>query len=293
MKKYLIIFSVIIILYYIQKYCIQSEVDKFLISQNVIEKFTLATNEATNEQIDYIKNLTTFANQLQNGGLDISNGITLRNNLKINSNNNPYITDISNTYLKITDMTGNFQSMSVNNMDISGILTVRQTTRFSGSNNYFSNTNSPGILNISSLSTNNRIHSENGDLTIFSTGSVSDLSNYIKLNNNTCISGNLTINGIKPILIKVVQVINSTSYDDTNTNVSHTEYPGISLGGYSGYVNTMATLIEFNAFKKTTSPNWHINFTPTPFSSTTTTSVNVILTFFHKNIVDDGGTLVI
>ena len=289
MKKYLIIFSVIIILYYIQKYCIQSEVDKFLISQNVIEKFT----EATDAQNNYIINLTTFANQLQNGGLDISNGITLRNNLKINSNNNPYITDISNTYLKITDMTGNFQSMSVNNMDISGILTVRQTTRFSGSNNYFSNTNSPGILNISSLSTNNRIHSENGDLTIFSTGSVSDLSNYIKLNNNTCISGNLTINGIKPILIKVVQVINSTSYDDTNTNVSHTEYPGISLGGYSGYVNTMATLIEFNAFKKTTSPNWHINFTPTPFSSTTTTSVNVILTFFHKNIVDDGGTLVI
>ena len=213
MKKYLIIFSVIIILYYIQKYCIQSEVDKFLISQNVIEKFT----EATNAQKDYIKNLTTFANQLQNGGLDISNGITLRNNIKINSNNNPYITDISNTYLKITDMTGNFKSMSVKNMDISGILTVRQTTRFSGSNS-FSNTNNQGILSIGSLSTNNRIYSENGDLTIFSTGSVSDLSNYIKLNNNTCISGNLTINGIKPILIKVVQVINSTSYVDTNTN---------------------------------------------------------------------------
>jgi hypothetical protein len=284
MKKYLIIFSILIILYYMQKYCIQSEVDKFLITQNVIEKFA----EATSIQKDYIKNLTTFANQLQNGGLDISNGIILGDNLKIQikSNNNPNITDNANTYLKITDTIGNFKSMCVKNMDISGILTVRQTTRFFGSNN-FSNTNNPGRLNISSLSNNNRIHSENGDLTISSTGSASDLSNYIKLNNNTCISGNLTINGIKPILIKVIQITNN---NDTDTNVSHTEYPGISLGGYSGYLITSPNLIEFNAYKITGSPNWCINFTPTPFSPTTNHSFSVILTFFHKNIVEDGGT---
>ena len=273
MKKYLIIFSVIIILYYIQKYCIQSEVDKFLISQNVIEKFT----EATDIQKNYIRNLTTFANQLQNSGLDISNGIILRNNLKINSNNNQNIpTDISNTYLKITDMAGNFKSMSVKNMDISGILTVRQTTQFSGSNS-FSNTNNQGILSIGSLSTNNRINSENGDLTIFSTGSTSDLSNYIKLNNNTCISGNLTINGIKPILTKEVQINTSANI---NTNVSFTEYPGIS---FAGYINANASIIEFNAFQIPGNQNWHINFTPLV---TPTSALGVRLTFYHKNIVE-------
>ena len=39
MKKYLIIFSVIIILYYIQKYCIESEVDKFLVTKKIVEKW--------------------------------------------------------------------------------------------------------------------------------------------------------------------------------------------------------------------------------------------------------------
>jgi hypothetical protein len=275
MKKYLIIFSVIIILYYIQKYCIQSEVDKFLITQNVIEKF----RQASDIEKDYIKNLTIFANQLQNGGLDISNGIILRNNLKINSNYNPNIpTDISNTYLKITDMAGNFKSMRVKNMDISGILTVRQTAQFSGSNN-FSNTNNQGILNISSLPTNNKIHSENGDLIISSIGSASDLSNYIKLNNNTCISGNLTINGIKPILTKVIPITTSA---DINTNVSRTEYPGISFAGYIN-TNVDASTIEFNAFEKAGDPNWHINFTPLV---TPTSSLGVRLTFYHKNIVE-------
>ena len=74
MKNYLIII-IIIVLYYIQKYCIQSEVDKFLITQNILEKFT----DTTNNQIDHIKNLTKFANQLQNNGLDITNEIILRN----------------------------------------------------------------------------------------------------------------------------------------------------------------------------------------------------------------------
>ena len=273
MKKYLIIFSVIIILYYIQKYCIESEVDKFLVTKKIVEKLTDTNN---NNQINYIRNISKFANQIQNGGLEISNGIILKNELKINSNNNSNIIDISNTYLKITDMFGNFKSMSVKDMDISGILTVRQGCQFFGTNS-FSNTNNNGILNISSLPTNNNIHSVNGDLIISSTGSAIDLSNCIKLNNNTCISGNLTIKGIKPILIKVVQITINT---DVNTNVSYIEYPGISFSGYS---STNSSIIEFNAFTKNNSSNWYINFTP---PTNVTTSFGVRLTFFHKNIVE-------
>jgi hypothetical protein len=272
MKKYLIIFIVIIILYYIQKYCIQSEVDKFLVTKKIVEKLS----DTNNNEINYIRNISKFANQIQNGGLDILNGITLRNELKINSNNNPNITDIANNYLKITDMFGNFKSMSVKDMDISGILTVRQGCQFFGSNN-FSNTNNNGILNISSLPTNNNIHSVNGDLIISSTGSTIDLSNCIKLNNNTSITGNLTINGIKPILIKVVQITINT---DVNTNVSYIEYPGISFSGYS---SGNSSIIEFNAFTKDDSSNWYINFTP---PANVTRSFGVRLTFFHKNIVE-------
>jgi hypothetical protein len=269
MKNYLIII-IIIVLYHIQKYCVQSEVDKFLITQNILEKFT----DTTNNQIEHIKNLTKFANQLQNNGLDITNGIILRNELKINSNNNINIIDDANTYLKITDMSNNFKNMSIKNIDISGILTVRQTSRFFGSNN-FKNTNINSVLTISSLPTINKIHSENGDLTLFSTGSTSD---YINLNDNTCISGNLTIKGIKPILIKVVQINNNT---DINTNVSYIEYPGITFGGY---LNANASIIEFNAFKKIGSINWYISFTPNVASNS---PFSIRLTFFHKNIVQE------
>ncbi len=44
MDKYLIILIIIMILYFIQKYCIQSEVEQILITKNIIEKFTESSN---------------------------------------------------------------------------------------------------------------------------------------------------------------------------------------------------------------------------------------------------------
>ena len=121
MNKYLVTLIIISILYFAQKYCIQSEVQTFLLTKNVLEKFT--------------------ESQINEGGLSILGNIKLGNRHIISSNSDN---------LRITDMTtGNVGNIQVNNIDISGALIMRQGFNFSGNNTSFTNGNAK--LNINSL----------------------------------------------------------------------------------------------------------------------------------------------
>jgi len=248
MNKYLItLIIIIIVLYYAQKYCIQSEVQTFLLTKNVLEKFSESLN---NE-----------------GGLSILGNIKLGNRHIISSNSDN---------LRITDMTtGNVGNLQVNNIDVNGALTMTQGFNFSGNNTSFTNGNAR--LNINGLNNGVGISSVNGPLTLNGVNTAPNNPNII-LGGNTNIQGNFTINSVKPILTKIVTATTNVN-QPIDTLINSTTYPSIT---FSGYVNTnklYASLIEFNA--TIVNNKWHISFTPQP-----TAPISVRLTFFHNSLVE-------
>ena len=242
MEKCLIILIIIIILYYIQKYCIQLEVDKILITKNIIEKFT---DNISSTLSGVLNNLS------QTNHLDISASLIINNRHKLTSDGN---------YLKITDISDqNFLNMSVKNLDVSNQLLVRQNSTFIRGPHSFN------FLNIDTSGNNAGIKSLQGPLNI-------DASvNKIIFSGNTDISGNLTINNLKPILIKTF----TTNSSNIDTGISHSRYPGI---GFAGYDQSSNTTFEFNTYKQ--NENWFISFTPKR-NSNTLLPIKIRLIFFN------------
>ena len=254
MNKYIVILSIIIVLYFVQKYCIQSEVEKFLLTKNIIEKFGA----------DGIADLN---------GLNITGNIILGDKIIITS-------DISG--LKILDGdTGTPSNLSVNDIDISGSLIMRGGMNFTGNNNRF--TNGGAILKINSGENNSvGIRSENGPLIL----NGSDISNKIILGGNTDILGLFTINNVAPILTKVLisNATDSPTARNINTGISSLTYPSITFSGYDNDSTTpqYANVIEFNTYVEATTRMWYVSFTPQ-----ITTEIKIRVTFFHKNLVDN------
>jgi hypothetical protein len=246
MDKYLIILIIIIILYFIQKYCIQSEVEQILITKNIIEKFT---DSNINSLLSNVVN-----NLQQTNRLDLSGSLIINNRHKLTSDGN---------YLKLTDVSGqNFLNMSVKNLDVSGELLVRQNSTFTGGPHNFN------FLNIDTSDNNAGIKSVQANLTI---------NGSTKILGNTDISGNLRINNVKPILIKIF----TTTGNIIDTGISHSTYSGIGFSGYNHPTSSSTrTPLEFNTYKQ--NGNWFVSFSP---SNNQSTSIRLIFfnTFFHSD----------
>jgi len=245
MDKYLIILIIIMILYFIQKYCIQSEVEQILITKNIIEKFTDSNTTSL---------LSNVVNNLQQiNRLDLSGSLIINNRHKLTSDSN---------YLKLTDISGqNFLNMSVKNLDVSGELLVRQNSTFTGGSHNFN------VLNIDISGNNAGIKSVQGNLTI---------NGSKKILGNTDISGNLRINNVKPILIKIF----TTTGNIIDTGIPHSTYSGIGFSGYNHSTPSTRTPLEFNTYKQ--NGKWFVSFSP---SNTQSTSIRLIFfnTFFHND----------
>ena len=253
MNKYIVILSIIIVLYFVQKYCIQSEVEKFLLTKNIIEKFGA----------DDIANLN---------GLNISGNIILGNKIVITS-------DISG--LKILDGdTDTPSNLFVNDIDISGSLIMRGGMNFTGNDTSF--TNDGATLKINSGENNSvGIRSENGPLILKG----SNISDKIILGGDTDIFGSFTINNVAPILTRVI-ISNATvtpTARNENTGVNSLTYPSIIFSGYddnSTSTGQYANVIEFNTYIDPTTLMWFVSLTPA-----ITTEIRIRVTFFHKNLV--------
>ena len=246
MDKYLIILIIIMILYYIQKYCIQSEVEQILITKNIIEKFI---DSNTNLLFSNVVNKSQLTKRL-----DLSGSLIINKRHKLTSDSN---------YLKLTDVSGlNFLNMSVKNLDVSGELLVRQNSTFTRGLHRFNS------LNIDTSSNNAGIKSVQGNLTI---------NGSKKILGNTDISGNLRINNVKPILIKIF----TTTDNIIDTGVPHSTYSGIGFSGYNHSTSSSTrTPLEFNTYKL--NGKWYVSFTPT---NTQQLSIRLIFfnTFFHSD----------
>ena len=262
MEKYLIIIIIIMILYYIQKYCIQSEVDKILITKNIIEKFT----DNINPTLSQVSN-----NLNQTGGLDLSGSLIINNKHKLTSDGD---------YLKITDVNSqNYLNLAVKDLDITGTLLLRQNNfNTSQGFRFINNTNETLIIDTSGNSAG--IKSLQGSFNI-------NAGTTINFSGNTDISGNLTIGNTnrKPILIKTIYILNNINTYDTG--ISHTEYSGITFSGYTSSTRSYASTFEFNTYQQ--NGRWFISFTP---AMIITTPLSVRLTFFHVNFTGDEGTII-
>jgi hypothetical protein len=267
MEKYLVIFIIIITLYFIEKYCIQSEVEKFLITKNIIENFISPPDDTFDDTIAF--------NLLDDIGSDLfkNNNLNIPGNIIINKHK--LISDISG--LKIRDLSNeNFLNLVVKDMDVSGILTVNGPSYFN--NALFVNSTDNKQLSITGAT----ISSINSDLLL------SASTNTIKLG-NTDISGNLSFNNDKkPIISKIISV-NNTTPPNINTTVNYEEYSAISFSGYDHSNNQSSFILQFNTIKNTTSKTWEINFTQSPATIFLSSTENRRLkfTFFHRNFVQD------
>jgi len=255
MDKYIVILSIIIVLYFVQKYCIKSEVETFLLTKNILEKFNGTE-----------------------GGLNILGNIKLANKHVISSESNAL------TIFDITAATPIYGSIKVNDIDVRGILRIGGIASTGPTTSSFnlpsSFTNSGSTLNITNGTTNSvSINSANGPLILSG-------QNGIKIGGDIDILGNVTINnGNKPIITRVV-TIPANSATTVTTSIDATDYPSITFSGFNNStVSATATnqiyaaAIEFNTTIGTDN-KWYISFTPTLPSE-----INVRLTFFHKNLV--------
>ena len=222
MDKYLVILSIITILYFIQKYCIQSEVEKFLLTKNIVENFT---------------------DTVTGGGLNILGNIILGNKHKLTSDGD---------YLKITDLTNNLANISVKDIDVSGMLIIRQGFAFNGNNSF---TNGNAILNINGPS----ISSTTGPLTLNAPlSNIIRLGNNTNINGVFTINNIKPI--LTKIITSPINLSNTPRNIDTGINSD--DYPSIAFSGYNNTnTQSYASLIEFNTIK-TPGGNWLISFTP-------------------------------
>jgi hypothetical protein len=259
MNKYIVILSIIIVLYFVQKYCIQSEVEKFLLTKNIIEKFGA----------DGIASLN---------GLNISGNIILGDKIVIQS-------DISG--LKILDPAGGPANLTVSNLDISGQLTMRGGINFTGDNNRFTRDNALLTINSGETDGSVSIRSMNGPLILNGPGGpgVPDISNNIKIGGNIDISGLFTINNVAPMLTRVFISAASTQATSRtiDTLINAIDYPSITFSGFDNN-NTSPTqyanIIEFNT--DISNNVWFVSLTPA-----ITAEIRIRVTFFHKNLVDN------
>jgi hypothetical protein len=258
MEKYLIILIIIIVLYYIEKFCIQSEVDKILITKNIIEKFSQST----------------IINDLLIGGLKLTGSLIIDNKYKLTADND--------SVLRLTDVSsGKLSNLYINDLDISGELIARQSISSSSQNVSFTNL-SRGVLKLDYNNNMAGFKSLTGPLNI----NVQPTSK-IQISGNMDISGDFKFYNVKPILIKKISIGTS---NNINTEVPYSIYSGIAFSGYSGESNRkQATIIQFNTYKNLTTRTWFISFTPN--RPNMYPSLGVKLTFFHKNFVSDQGEL--
>ena len=265
MEKYLVIFIIIITLYYIQKYCIQSEVDKFLITKNIVENFSSTTTINFDNQAAFNILSDIEADLFKNNSLNILGNIIINNKHKLISDGDT---------LKIRDLTDqNFLNLVVKNMDVSGILTVKGTSNLN--NAVFANSTNSKELRINGPN----ISSINSDLLLSSS------TNNIKLG-NTNFSGNLSFNNDKKPIISKVIIINNASSTNINTQVNYEEYSGISFSGYDHSNKTVASNLQINTIRDLNTKNWFISFNQ-PLTNLPAGNIRIRLTFFHSNFVQN------
>ena len=265
MEKYLVIFIIIITLYYIQKYCIQSEVDKFLITKNIVENFSSTTTINFDNQAAFNILSDIEADLFKNNSLNILGNIIINNKHKLISDGDT---------LKIRDLSDqNFLNLVVKNMDVSGILTVKGTSNLN--NAVFANSTNSKELRINGPN----ISSINSDLLLSSS------TNNIKLG-NTEFSGNLSFNNDKKPIISKVIIINNASSNNINTQVNYEEYSGISFSGYDHSNKTVASNLQINTIRDLNTKNWFISFNQ-PLTNLPAGNIRIRLTFFHSNFVQN------
>jgi len=264
MEKYLVIFIIIITIYYIQKYCIQSEVDKFLITKNIVENFSSTTTINFDDQAAFNILYDIEADLFKNNSLNILGNIIINKHKLISDGDTLKIRDLSNQ---------NFLNLVVKNMDVSGILTVKGTSNLN--NAVFANSTNSKELRINGPN----ISSINSDLLLSSS------TNNIKLG-NTEFSGNLSFNNDKKPIISKVIIINNASSTNINTQVNYEEYSGISFSGYDHSNKTVASNLQINTIRDLNTKNWFISFNQ-PLSNLPVGNIRIRLTFFHSNFVQD------
>jgi hypothetical protein len=257
MDKYIVILSIIIVLYFAQKYCIKSEVETFLLTKNILEKFDETT-----------------------GGLNILGNIRLANRHIISSESNGLA--ILNTTSTTTNL--DYGNLKVKDINVTGTLIQSGTSNLPSS---FTNSTQTARLNINSGTLPNSVDitSLNGPLILSGQNGPVTLAsqNIIKISGNIDITGDVTINAAKPIVTRIV-TIPSNSTTAITTDIDATDYPSITFSGFNNSTassQSYAAAIEFNTSKGTDN-KWYISFTPRPSST-----INVRLTFFHKNLVQN------
>ena len=209
MDKYLVILSIITILYFVQKYCIQSEVEKFLLTKNIVENFT---------------------DTVTGGGLNILGNIILGNKHKLTSNGD---------YLKITDLNDNLANISVKDIDVNGTLIISQGFTFNGNNSF---TNGNAILNINGPSI-----SSTGPLTLNAPSSnIIQLGNNTNIYGDFTINNRKPI--LTKIITSPINLSTTPRNIDTGINSDDYPSIAFS-GYNNTNTQSYASLIEFNTIK--------------------------------------------
>ena len=256
MDKYIVI-SIIIVLYFVQKYCIKSEVETFLLTKSILEKFDETT-----------------------GGLNILGNIKLASRHIISSE----LTGLAIYAAGATRTNLDYGNLKVKDITVTGSLIQSGSSNLPSS---FTNNSRTAKLNINSGALLNSVDitSVNGPLILSGQNGPVTLAgqNIVKIDGNIDITGNVTFNTAKPIVTRIV-IIPSNSTSATPTYISAIDYPSITFSGFdnsTASIQTYAAAIEFNTSKGPDN-KWYISFTPTPSSI-----INVRLTFFHKNLVQN------
>lgn len=288
MEKYIVLLILAVIVYYIHRYCVQTEVENFM---KVREGFgDIAPVVSGVDDQNAINTLAQVAKKLQEGGLTVPGKLNFINSglnsssVQFDNDNMFRIKNKDGGQMLAIDSNGKtfFGPVGKDDGPIScGQLMVKNGSRFSGDRHYFTDAEGKGAIRVGAAWGIPGIYSEQGDIVLGSQ------SGNVLLKENVNVGGTLRVSNKPLVLTKVVAGGIAREID---TGVNHDEYPAIALAGFFSILDLEerdAGGFEFNTFKK--DGRWFIFFNPRAQGNWHggDNRIRARLTFFHNNIVQD------
>jgi len=190
MEKYLVIIILVVLAYYVHRYCIQIEIEKILKTK---EGFA-ATSGSDADVANSINTLAQIAKDLQAGGITVPGNLNIK--AAINTDGSITTKGAINASGGITCNTITSGAITSDTITAKGLVNATNGSRFTGGRHYFQDEENKGRLRVGAAWGKPGIITEDGqDLVLGASSTITHIGPPTESNQHLIINGNLTVKG--------------------------------------------------------------------------------------------------
>ena len=190
MEKYLIIIILVVLAYYLHRYCIQIEIEKILKTK---EGFAGTTGDDA-DVASSINTLAQIAKDLQAGGLTVPGALNIKS--VINTDGNITTKGAINASGGITCNAITSGPITSDTITAKGLVTATNGSKFTGNRHFFQDEENTGRLRVGAAWGIPGIYAQDGqDLVLGAESGTTCIGPPDKINQHLSINGNLTVKG--------------------------------------------------------------------------------------------------